>query len=95
MSLSMRMAVVEEAIGEVEEEVALQGLLQAMETHAVIKEAADDGVANAVGVFGSWFDAWDLRAKRLAAVASGAVFSDRQFDEDDLCVGEMSRTRRA
>jgi hypothetical protein len=61
-----------------------------MDAHAVIEEAVDDGIADAVGVFGSWFDAWDLRAKRLAAVTSGAVFSDRQFDDDDLAESNVA-----
>jgi len=63
-----------------------------MEAHAVIEESVDDGVANAVGVLGSWFDPFDSRAEGLAACAGGAVFSDRQFDEDDLAVGDVSNT---
>jgi hypothetical protein len=75
-----------------------------MEAHAIIEEAVDDGVANPVGVLGSWFDPFDVRAERLAAGAGGAVFSDRHFDESDLaerdvadgsCVGVLAPSGRA
>ena len=96
-------AVVEEAVGQVEEEVALQRLLQAIHAHAVVEQAVDDGFADAVGVLGSRFDALDLGAEGLAAGAAGAVFSDRQFDDEDLaesdvadrsCVGVLARRPR-
>ena len=61
-----------------------------MDAHAVIKETVDDGVADAVGVLGTGFDAWDLRAERLAAIACGAVFSDGQFDDDDLAESDVA-----
>ncbi len=83
-------AVVEEAVGQVEEEVALQGVLQPVEAHAVVEQAVDDGVANAVGVLGPRFDAWNLGTEGLAAGATGAVFSDGQFDEDDLAEGDVA-----
>jgi len=83
-------AIVEEAIGEIEVEVALHGLLEAMEAHAVVEESVDDGLANAVGVFGSRFDSGGLGTERLAAVAVGAIFSDGQFDDDDFAEGDVA-----
>jgi hypothetical protein len=83
-------AVGEEAIGQFEEEVALHGLLDAMEAHAIIEKAVDNSVANAVGVLGSWLDAFDARAEGLAAGAGGAVFSDRHFDEGDLAERDVA-----
>jgi hypothetical protein len=61
-----------------------------MEAHAVVEEAVDDGVADAIGVLGSWFDPLDVGTERLAAGTLGAVFSDRQFDDDDLPVGDVA-----
>jgi hypothetical protein len=72
----------------------MHGLPDAMEAHAIVKESVDDGVANAVGVLGSWFDPFDLGAEGLAAVAGGAVFSECQFDDDDLCVADVANTSR-
>ena len=83
-------AVVEEAVGEIEEELPVQRFLQAVQAHAVIEQAVDDRVADAVGVFGPRFDAFDLRAKGLAARAAGAVFSDRQFDDQNLAEGNVA-----
>src|SRR3954454_22800436 len=61
-----------------------------MEAHAAVEEAVDDGVADAVGVLGSWRDPLDARAERLAALTGSAAFSDRQFDEDDLAEGDVA-----
>lgn len=87
-------AVVEEPIGQVEEEVASHRLLHAMEAHAVIEEAVDDGVADPVGVLGSRFDPFDVRAERLAAGTGGAVFSDRHVDEGDLAQRDVANGAR-
>ncbi|WP_168219090.1 hypothetical protein [Limnoglobus roseus] len=87
-------AVGEEAIGQVEEEVTAHRLLHAMEAHAVIEESVDDGVPDAVGVLGSWFDPFDVRTERLAGGTGGAVFSDRQFDDDDLAERDVANGSR-
>ncbi len=79
--------------GQVEEEVPLQGLLEAVHTHAVFEQAGDDGLADAVGVLGARVDAVDARAERRTTVAGGAVLSDRQFDEGDWA-NARSRTNR-
>lgn len=83
-------AVGEEAIGQIEVELPLHRLLQAMEAHAVIEEAIDDDFADAVGVAGSGFDAFDVGSERLAAVAGGAVFSHGQLDDDDFAQGDVA-----
>ena len=83
-------AVVEEAVGEIEQEVALEGLLQTIHAHAVFEQAVNDEIADAVGVLGAWFDAVELGAKGLAAGAAGAIFSDRQLDDDNLAEREIA-----
>lgn len=82
--------VVEKAVGEIEKEFALEGLLQAMETHAVFEQAIDDEIANAVGVLGSRLDAVDLRTEGLATRTGGAVFSHREFDEGDFAESDIA-----
>ena len=83
-------AVVEEAVGQVEEEVPPHRLRQPVGAHAVVEESVEDGVADAVGVLGSWLDALDTGPERLAAGTRGAVFSNRQFDDDALPVGDVA-----
>jgi hypothetical protein len=83
-------AVVEKTVGEVEEELALERLLQAVQAHAVFEQAIDDHVPNAVGVVRSWFDAIDLGTKGLATRAAGAVFSDGQFDDGDFAESDVA-----
>jgi hypothetical protein len=61
-----------------------------VEAHAVAEEAVDDGVADPVGVLGTGLDPFDVRAERLAAVAGGAVLSDRHFDEGDLAERDVA-----
>jgi hypothetical protein len=79
-----------EALGQVQEEVALHSLPQTMEAHAVFEEAVDDGGADPVGILGSWSDPLDVRAERLSPGTGGAVFSDRQFDDGDLAARDVA-----
>ena len=83
-------AVGQEAIGQVEEEVPRQGLLETVQAQTVVQEAVDHGVADAVRVPGAGFDAVDVRAEGVATVAGGAVLSDGQLDEQDVSVGEIT-----
>jgi hypothetical protein len=61
-----------------------------VDAHAVIEEAVDDRVTDAIGVLGSGFDPFDVRAERLAAGAGGAVFSEGHFDESDLAERDVA-----
>ncbi len=87
-------AVGQEPGGQVEEEVASHRLLEAVQAQAVVEEAVADGVAHPVGVLGARFDPIDVGAERRATVAGGAVLSDRQFDDEDVSVGEVTNESR-
>jgi len=80
----------EEPIGEIEMNVPLQGLLQAVNAHAIIEQAVEYGLADTVGVLGAGFDAFDLSTKCLAAIASGAVFSHREFDDNHFTQSDVA-----
>ena len=64
--------------------------MQTIHAHAVSEQAVNDEIADAVGVLGAWFDAVELGAKGLAAGAAGAIFSDRQLDDDNLAEREIA-----
>jgi hypothetical protein len=69
-------------------------LLEAVETHAVIEQAVDNGVPDVVSVFRSGFDPFDLRAKGLAAGTAGAIFSDCQFEGNDFAISDVAYASR-
>ena len=83
-------AVVEKAVGKIEEELALERLLQAIQAHAVFEQAIDDHVTNVIGVLGSGLNAIDLGTKGLATGTVGAVFSDGQFDDGDFAESDVA-----
>jgi len=75
-------------------EVAVQGPAQPLHAHAVVEQAVEDRLADAVGVFGAGLDALDRGAEGLAAGAAGAVFSDADFEDEDLAIGEVADAAR-
>ena len=81
-------AVVEEAGGQVEAEVALQGLLDLLDGHAIVEDSIEDGLADLVVVVGLGFDVLDLGAERSAAVAGGTIFGGGDMKEEDGLVGD-------
>jgi len=87
-------AVVEKALGEIQVEIAVQGLAQPFHAHAVVEQAVEDGLADAVGVLGAGFDSCHLRAEGLAASTAGAVFSDLDVEDADLAVSDVANAAR-
>jgi hypothetical protein len=83
-------AVGEEPIGEIEMKVPVQGVLQAVNAHAIIEQTVEYGLTDTVGVLGAGFDAFDVSAKCLAAPARGTVFSYREFDDDHLTPSDVA-----
>jgi len=83
-------AVVQKAIGEIEIEIALEGLAQPFHAHAVVEQAVDDRIADAVGVFRARLDPLHLSSEGLATGAAGAVFSDFDFEQDDFAIGDIA-----
>jgi len=53
-------AVGEEAVGQLKEEVASHRLLDAVQAHAVVEEAVEDGLADPAGVSGARLDTGDV-----------------------------------
>jgi hypothetical protein len=83
-------AVVQKALGEIEVKIALQRLAKAFHAHSVVEQTVDDRVANSVGVLGARIDPLDLGPEGLATRTAGAVFSDGQFDEENLAVSDIA-----
>src|ERR1700722_1349918 len=81
-------AVVEEATGQVEQEVAFHGRTGTLDVEAVVEEAVEDGLANEVVVFGFGADVGRTRAKGLAAATTGAVLCVEDVQPEDLAVGQ-------
>ena len=83
-------AIVEKALGEIAMEIALPGQAQPFDTHAVVEQAVEDRLAHAVGVFGAGLDSLQLGPEGLAAGTAGAVFSDLDFEHDDLALSAIA-----
>ena len=71
-------------------EIAFEGQAQPFHAHTVVEQAVDDGLANAVAVFRSRLDPLHLGSKGLATAAAGAVFSDFDFEPEDLAVSDIA-----
>src|ERR1700689_902382 len=83
-------AVVQKALREIEMEIPLQRLAEPLHAHAVVEQTVDNGLADTVAVFRARFDAVRLRSKGLAAATAGTVFSDSDFEDEDLAIGEIA-----
>src|SRR5262249_57728480 len=81
-------AVVEEAGGQLQEEVAAQGSEGGLGAEVVIAEAVEGGVADFVGIPGPGRDAGGLGAEGLTAGAGGAILGGGEVDDDNRLVGE-------
>lgn len=82
--------VVEKAIGELEMEIALESLTQPFHAHAVVEQTVDDSLADPVGILRTRLDPIELGAKGLATRAVGAVFSNFDFENHDLAIGDIA-----
>src|SRR5439155_20676886 len=60
------------------------------DAHAVVEQAVDDRLADPVGVLGAGFDSLHLSPEGLAAATAGAVFSDLDFEDDDLAISDIA-----
>jgi len=85
-------AVVHEADGEVEEEVATHGLEDSLDVEAVAEEAVQHGPADEGAVFGLGRDVEGPGAEGLAAGAEGAVLGVVDVEGGHLAVGEGADT---
>src|SRR5262249_13201001 len=81
-------AVVDEALGEAKQEVALEGAQGALDVEAVVKEAVEDGLADGLVVVGLLGDVQRPGAEVLAAAAAGLVFCVTDIEPGLLAVGE-------
>jgi hypothetical protein len=70
--------------------VPLQGVLQAVNAHAIIEQTVEYGLTDTVGVLGAGLDAFDVSTKCLAAPARGTVFSYREFDDDHFTPSDVA-----
>ena len=81
-------AVVDEAVGEVQEEVPAHRGDDPLDAHAVVEEAVEDGLADRVVVQRPGLDARRRGAEGRAAAAAGPVLAVGDVEEDDLLVGD-------
>lgn len=81
-------AVVEEAGGQVEVEVAQEGVVDLLDGHAIVEDTIEDGLAHLVVVVGLGLDALDLGAEGGRAVAAGTIFGGGDVQEEDGLVGD-------
>ena len=83
-------AVVEETIGKVEVEIAVEGGVDLFHVHVVEEEAVEDRLADLIGVAGTGFDAVDLGPEGGTTVAGGVIFGGGQMDDDDGAIGNAA-----
>src|SRR5437870_11022644 len=81
--------VVDKAVGEIEMEIAAHRLAEPFHAHAVVEQTIDDRRADPVAVLRTRFDPFEPRPEGLAARAAGAVFSDGDFENQDLAEGDV------
>src|SRR3954447_20356508 len=81
-------AVVDEAVGEVEQEIPLHRGDDTFDAHAVVEDAVEDGLADLVVVQRAGFDPWRRGPEGGAAIAAGAILAVGDVEEDDFLVGE-------
>ena len=81
-------AVVNEAVGEVQEEVSVHRPEDLLDAHPIVKDAVEHGVADFVVVQGAGFHARGGDAEGRATVAPGPVFAVGDVEIDGLLVGD-------
>ena len=83
-------AVVEEAVGEVEEKITVQGSVDLFHVHVVEEEAVEDCFTDLIGVTGIGVDAVDLGSEGGTAVARGYIFRGGAVEDDDGVIGNAA-----
>src|SRR4051812_29867410 len=81
-------AVVDEAVGEVEQEVAVHRDDHPLDAHTVVEDAVEDGLADFVVVQRAGFNSRRRGPEGGAAMAAGAILSVGDVEEDDFLVGD-------
>lgn len=81
-------AVVDEAGGQLQEEVAAQGPQQTFDVEAIFKEAVQNRFADGVAILGLGFDAVDLGAEGGATATGGPVLAGGHMQQEDGAVGD-------
>ena len=81
-------AVVDEAVGEVQEEVSVHRPEDLLDAHPIVEDAVEHGVADFVVVQGAGFHARGGDAEGRATVAPGPVFAVGDVEIDGLLVGD-------
>ena len=81
-------AVVDEAVEEVQEEVAVHRPEDLLDAHPIVEDAVEHGFTDLVVVQGAGFHAWGSGAEGRATVATGPVFAIGDVEIDDLLVGD-------
>jgi hypothetical protein len=71
-------------------EIAAHRFAEPFHTHAVVEQPVDDRIADLVAVFRTGFDPFDPRPEGLATRTAGAVFSDGDFEDEDLVKGDIA-----
>src|SRR5271157_1525861 len=81
-------AVVDEAVGEVQEEVSVHRPEELLDAHPIVEDAVEHGFTDLVVVQGAGFHARGSGAEGRATVATGPVFAIGDVEVDDLLVGD-------
>lgn len=81
-------AVVDEAVGEVREEVSVHRPEDLLDAHPIVEDAVEHGFRDLVVVQGAGFHARGSGAEGRATVATGPVFAVGDVEVDDLLVGD-------
>jgi hypothetical protein len=71
-------------------EIALQSKAHPFDAHAVVEQAIEDSLADTIGVLGAGFDSFHLVSEGLGTGTTGAVFSDLDFEHDNLARSKIA-----
>src|SRR4051794_24693103 len=81
-------AVIDEAVGEVEQEIPLHRGDDPFDAHPVVEDAVEDGLADLVVVQCAGFNSRRRGPEGGAAIAAGAILAVGDVEEDDFLVGD-------
>ena len=81
-------AVVDEAVGEIQEKVPLHGPEDLLDAHPILEDAVEHGFTDLVVVQGAGLHSRRSGAEGRATVAPGPVFAVGDVEVDDLLVGD-------
>ncbi len=84
-------AVVDEATGEVEQEVAFHGRTRTLDVEAIVQDTVEDGLTDEVVIFGLGANVRRTGAKRLAAATACGVLCVEDVQPEDVAVGQRTR----